>query len=58
MKEVFFNLPYKIGLDTGLVYGNALSCLEVTGRMLYQIRNGTSAVSVTDVTRHWEGRSD
>ena len=58
MKEVFFNLPYKIGLDTGLVYGNALSCLEVTGRMLYQIRNGRSEVSVTDVARHWEGRLD
>ena len=54
MKEVFFNLPYKIGLDTGLVYGNALSCLEVTGRTLYQIRNGAHEVSVTDVSRHWE----
>ncbi len=55
MREVFFNLPYKIGLDTGLVYGNALSCLEVTGRTLYQIRNGAREVSVTDVSRHWEG---
>ena len=54
MREVFFNLPYKIGLDTGLVYGNALSCLEVTGRTLYQIRNGAREVSVTDVSRHWE----
>lgn len=54
MREVFFNLPYKIGLDTGLVYGNALSCLEVTGRTLYQIRNGAREVSVADVSRHWE----
>lgn len=54
MREVFFNLPYKIGLDTGLVYGNALSCLEVTGRTLYQIRNGAHEVSVTDVSRHWD----
>ncbi len=58
MKDVFFNLPYKIGLDTGLVYGNALSCLETTGRTLYQIRNGRREVSVTDVSRHWQGRSD
>ncbi len=54
MKEVFFDLPYKIGLDTGLVYGNALSCLEVTGRMLYQVRKGRRQVSVTDMTGRWE----
>ncbi len=53
MKDVFFNLPYKIGLDTGLVYGNALSCLETTERTLYQIRHGSTEVSVTDVARHW-----
>ena len=54
MKDVFFNLPYKIGLDTGLVYGNALSCLEVTGRTLYQIRHGRREVTVTDAARHWK----
>ena len=25
---VLYDLPYKIGLDTGLVYGNMLTCLE------------------------------
>ena len=54
MQEVFFDLPYKIGLDTGLVYGNALSCLEITSRTLYQIRHGSRAVKVTDVASHWE----
>ena len=54
MKEVFFNLPYKIGLDTGLVYGNALSCLEVTGRTLYQVRHGRREVAVTDAAYRWE----
>ena len=53
MKDVFFDLPYKIGLDTGLVYGNALSCLEVADRTLYQIRRGSRRVSVTQVGRHW-----
>jgi len=53
MKDVFFNLPYKIGLDTGLVYGNALSCLETTERTLYQVRSGSREVSVTNVARHW-----
>jgi serine/threonine protein phosphatase 1 len=56
MKDVFFDLPYKIGLDTGLVYGNTLSCLETTGRILYQIPRGGRHVSVTDVGRHWNGR--
>ena len=53
MKEVFFDLPYKVGLDTGLVYGNALSCLEVADRTLYQIRRGSRRVSVTEVGHHW-----
>jgi serine/threonine protein phosphatase 1 len=38
--SVFFDLPYKIGLDTGLVYGNKLSCLEVIEKVLYQINRG------------------
>jgi serine/threonine protein phosphatase 1 len=54
MKDVIFNLPNKIGLDTGLVYGNTLSCLETTGRMHYQISHGRRKVSVTDVSAHWE----
>lgn len=54
MQEVLFDLPYKIGLDTGLVYGNALSCLEITGRTLYQIRHGGREVRVTDVARRWK----
>jgi serine/threonine protein phosphatase 1 len=37
-REVFLDLPYKIGLDTGLVYGNKLSCLELKARRLLQVR--------------------
>ena len=33
-REVRLHLPYKIGLDTGLVYGNRLSCLELTNAEL------------------------
>lgn len=43
-REVFVNLPYKIGLDTGLVYGNKLSCLETTTRTLHQINRGSRDV--------------
>ncbi len=39
-REVFMDLPYKIGLDTGLVYANKLSCLELGAGELTQIRRG------------------
>jgi serine/threonine protein phosphatase 1 len=29
-REVGFDLPYKIGIDTGLVYGGKLTCLDMT----------------------------
>jgi len=54
MEEVFFHLPYKVGLDTGLVYGNLLSCLETTNKTLFQVRKGTDQVLVTPVVQHWQ----
>lgn len=43
-EDVLFHLPYKIGIDTGLVYGNALSCIEVTGEQVFQIVTGETEV--------------
>ena len=43
-REIFDDRPYKIGLDTGLVYGNKLSCLELTELRLFQVRRGDRAV--------------
>ena len=43
-KDVFFDLPYKIGIDTGLVYENLLSCVEVNKKMVYQIGEGKRKV--------------
>jgi serine/threonine protein phosphatase 1 len=43
-REVRLDLPYKIGLDTGLVYGNRLSCLELSAQELWQITRGSDAV--------------
>jgi serine/threonine protein phosphatase 1 len=40
-REVLIDLPYKLGLDTGLVYWNKLSCFELEARVLHQIRRGT-----------------
>lgn len=53
-REVFFHLPYKIGLDTGLVYGNRLSCLEVNEKVLYQIARGRKKVTQRIVKDEWE----
>jgi len=53
-REVFFHLPYKVGLDTGLVYGNQLSCLEVHEKVLYQIARGRKTVTRRTVRDEWE----
>jgi serine/threonine protein phosphatase 1 len=43
-REIFVDLPYKIGLDTGLVYGNRLSCFEIDARTVWQIYRGQRAI--------------
>ena len=55
--EVLFDLPYKVGLDTGLVYGNKLSCLEVEGKTLYQINRGSKKVRELSIKEKWNQRS-
>ena len=51
--SVLYHLPYKIGLDTGLVYGNMLTCLETDEKVLYQIGRGKKRVSKTSVQQKW-----
>ncbi|MGH7771226.1 MAG: metallophosphoesterase family protein [Candidatus Binatia bacterium] len=52
--EVLFDLPYKVGLDTGLVYGNELSCLELHEKVLFQIGRGKRKVARKTVRDKWE----
>jgi serine/threonine protein phosphatase 1 len=54
LKEVLFHLPYKVGLDTGLVYWNTLSCLEVTKKVLFQIKRGKNKVTQKLVRDRWD----
>ncbi len=54
---VFYDLPYKVGLDTGLVYGNMLTCLEVDEKVLFQISRGRKKVNRTSVQRKWSSPS-
>jgi serine/threonine protein phosphatase 1 len=41
MREVLVDTPYKLGIDTGLVYGGKLSCVEFTEGVLYQVARGS-----------------
>ena len=50
---VLYDLPYKVGLDTGLVYGNMLTCLDVDEKVLYQINRGRKSIHRTSVQRRW-----
>lgn len=52
-REVDFDIPFKIGLDTGLVYGGKLSCLDLTEKVLFQIRRGRRHVEKADVSARW-----
>jgi serine/threonine protein phosphatase 1 len=45
-QEIFNHLPYKIGLDTGLVFGNKLTCLELKSGNTFQITRQKSVVDV------------
>ncbi len=44
-QEVLLHLPYKIGLDTGLVFGNKLTCLELMSGGVLQIGRGETRVT-------------
>ena len=52
-REIFQHLPYKMGLDTGLVFGNKLTCVELTSGKTFQITRDTTEVvtSATDITK-------
>ncbi len=45
LRMVMIDLPYKIGIDTGLVYGGKLSCVELTEGVLHQIARGSRRVN-------------
>lgn len=48
-REARVELPYCIGLDTGLVYGNKLSCLDADGRRLVQVARGARRAVTRDL---------
>lgn len=48
--DVHLDLPYKIGLDTGVVYGNKLSCLVLETKSLIQVTRGGRTATTRDLT--------
>lgn len=52
-QDIFIHLPYKLGLDTGLVFGNKLSCLELrSGKLLQVARQGKEVeVQMVDLSK-------
>ena len=49
MRGVMIDLPYKLGIDTGLVYGGKLTCVEFTEGVLYQVERGHRAVKTRSI---------
>ena len=45
-QDVLFHVPFKIGIDTGLVFGNKLTCIELNYKHLLQVSRGQSEVEV------------
>ncbi len=48
-KTIFNDYPSKLGIDTGLVYGNMLSCVELTQNLVFQVKSGKKRVEVLEL---------
>jgi calcineurin-like phosphoesterase family protein len=49
MRAVMVDLPYKLGIDTGLVYGGKLTCVEFNEGVLYQVARGSRQVKTQSI---------
>lgn len=47
-ENLLFHVPFKIGIDTGLVFGNMLTCVELLSQRALQVSRGAKKVRVTD----------
>ena len=50
--SVYTDEPDKIGIDTGLVHGNALTCLELTSGETYSVKFGEETVRTGLINRN------
>jgi len=56
--DVLLDLPYKIGIDTGVVYGNRLSAVELVHGSLFQVERGDTEVRVSSLRDRLDSGSD
>jgi serine/threonine protein phosphatase 1 len=47
--DVMLHMPFKIGIDTGLVYGNLLSAVELVEGTAFQVDRGGDQVTVSSL---------
>jgi len=48
-REILVNMPYKLGLDTGLVFGNKISCLELKSGKVMEVSKGEGKVKIKKI---------
>jgi serine/threonine protein phosphatase 1 len=48
-QDIYFQWPYKIGIDTGLVFGNRLTALDVQKGEIFQVARGGTEVATRSV---------
>ena len=46
-QDIYFHWPYKMGIDTGLCFGNMLTCVELINREIFQIPANTKKIKVS-----------
>ena len=58
-QEILLHLPYKIGIDTGLVFGNKLTCVELKSGTAFQVGRGKKEVAkgIIDLSGVFEKKS-
>jgi serine/threonine protein phosphatase 1 len=50
-RQVLVDLPYKIGIDTGCVYGGMLTAIDLADHTLHQVRRGDRRVRTSELPR-------
>lgn len=56
--DVFLHMPFKVGIDTGLVYGNLLSAVELVDGTVFQVELGGAEVMVSSLRDRLNSGSD
>ncbi len=54
-RAVEIAMPHRIGLDTGLVYGGSLSCLELESALLWQVQRHSKQVTTQSIREQLAG---